>query len=197
MLNLVKSKFTHILFGNVFEKGVKPDATFTALHNLLRPKCKFNDRVTLPDDTIMRSQIEYAQWVTRNIDKFGEGTYFAVSWNKKTGTIVLYPGKGATWANGSKVENTMKIIKKSHLLLEEIILNKPVPLVQRFMISKPYCIRGGGALIQNGVLTPQYISNVLNDRWLQRGQVDENLKNEFHSAITQLQNGGKKIGNDN
>jgi hypothetical protein len=175
-------------YSNVFRDGVSPDSFFTAIHNFLRPKSKLPDTPVIPSGEVILCQKQYCEWVSKNIAEFHDGTYFVLSWNRFKREVFLYPGLGAKWKDGTTVKGQMPILKKSHLLLEECVLGKPVPLVQRFIFSKPYSLRGGGMVLKNGQLKIEFFSNVPNERWSPSngGYIENEYRQELVDDIKKL-----------
>lgn len=175
-------------FATVFRHGVRPDPFFRAVHDRLRPKHAFSSKIVLPNGEVMTSHLQYCAWVARHIPSFQDRTYFVLSWHRFQREVVLYPGKGARWKDGSPVSHQTPIVKKSHLLLEECVMGNPVPLVQRFVFAKPYALRGGGLLFKDGTLHLEYFSNVLNERWhpVMGGHVEDAYRSQLKRDVERL-----------
>lgn len=158
---------------------------------------------------IVTARRKFADFATKNVACFQEGTYFLVSMtmsNWKEDTLVLYPGAGSKFRDGATIPDQfrdpfdpqkihpdldIRIRIKAHRVFHEQILGHRISLAQTLMANESVIFfesRGGGAILKEGQLIPQYKSGVLNGKWslgrrLAYGDLLEQDRPRFDAAL--------------
>ena len=134
-----------------------------------------------------RLRQEFAAFATKNVSCFEEGTYFLVSMmiqeNSIDDTLLLYPGADSKFCEGATIPDQyrdpinfkkihpdldIQIRIQAHRVFHEQILRHRISVVQKVMFNESVVFfesRGGGAILKEGQLIPQYKSGVLNGKW--------------------------------
>ena len=135
----------------------------------------------------VRLRQEFADFATKNVSCFEEGTYFLVSMTIQedsiNDTLLLYPGTDSKFCEGATIPDQyrdplnlqkihpdldIQIRIKAHRVFHEQILRHRISVAQKVMSNESVVFfesRGGGAILKDGQLIPQYKSGVLNGKW--------------------------------